>query len=161
MDRLFGKEITNILEVGYNAKHRNYQRITSKTRIISIDQKTKDNMKPKTSISHTNEPTSSDPLQSPQCVPAYFEDCLHFMLDQENYAVRVSNYMEKQDEINDNMRGILIDWLIDLHLKFKMFPQTIFTMVTIIDRYLNNKNISKNKLQLVGVAALFIAAKYE
>ena len=72
MDRLFGKEITNILEVGYNAKHRNYQRITSKTRIMSIDQKTKENPKQKISISHTHEPIPSDPLQSLQCVPIYF-----------------------------------------------------------------------------------------
>ena len=82
------------------------------------------------------------------------------MLEQENQTVKYANYMEKKDEINDNMRGILIDWLIDLHLKFKMFPETIFTIVTIIDRFLANKNISKSKLQLVGVAALFIAAKY-
>jgi hypothetical protein len=59
------------------------------------------------------------------------------------------------------MRGILIDWLHDLHLKFKMFPETIFTIVTVIDRYLSKKNIHKNKLQLVGIAAFYIAAKYE
>ena len=59
------------------------------------------------------------------------------------------------------MRGILIDWLIDLHLKFKMFPQTIFNVVSLIDKYLSVKNVSKIKLQLVGVAAFFIAAKYE
>lgn len=82
MDRLFGKEITNILEANYNAKHRNYQRITSKTRIMSIDQTKKENTKQRISISHTNEHTSADPLESPQCVPIYFESCLHFMLDQ-------------------------------------------------------------------------------
>lgn len=58
------------------------------------------------------------------------------------------------------MRGILIDWLSDLHLKFKMFPETIFTIVNIIDRYLSKKSIPKSKLQLVGISALFIAAKY-
>lgn len=69
--------------------------------------------------------------------------------------------MENQKEINENMRGILIDWLLDLHLKFKMFPETIFTIVTIIDRYLSKRMVSKSKLQLVGIAALYIAAKYE
>ena len=59
------------------------------------------------------------------------------------------------------MRGILIDWLVDLHIKFKMFSETIFTIVNIIDRYLAKKTIPKHKLQLVGLAALFIGAKYE
>ena len=59
------------------------------------------------------------------------------------------------------MRGILLDWLIDLHHKFKMFPQTIYLIAMIIDRYLARKNVTKENLQLVGSAALFIAAKYE
>ena len=59
------------------------------------------------------------------------------------------------------MRGILLDWLIDLHLKFKMFPETIYAVTMILDRYLAKKAVSKNNLQLIGTAALFIAAKYE
>lgn len=59
------------------------------------------------------------------------------------------------------MRGILLDWLIDLHHKFKMFPQTLHAMVMIIDRYLMKRTATKENLQLVGTAALYIAAKYE
>ena len=59
------------------------------------------------------------------------------------------------------MRGILIDWLIDLHLRFKMFPETLFTVVMIIDKYLTQKQMSKESLQLLGATAFFIAAKYE
>jgi hypothetical protein len=58
------------------------------------------------------------------------------------------------------MRGILLDWIVDIHFKFKMFPQTLFIIVAIIDKYLSIKSISKDKLQLLGAAALFIAAKY-
>jgi hypothetical protein len=58
------------------------------------------------------------------------------------------------------MRGILLDWLIDLHHKFTMFPQTLYIMVMIIDKYLSKKTATKENLQLVGTAALFIAAKY-
>lgn len=82
------------------------------------------------------------------------------MLKQEKNLKIDCGYMENQNEINDNMRGILIDWISDLHLKFKMFPETIFTIVTIIDRYLTKKSVAKSKLQLVGIASLFIAAKY-
>ena len=59
------------------------------------------------------------------------------------------------------MRAILIDWLIDLHLRFKMFPQTLFTVVMIIDKYLMKKQMGKESLQLLGATAFFIAAKYE
>lgn len=59
------------------------------------------------------------------------------------------------------MRGILLDWLYDLHLKYKMFPETLYLFTMIIDRYLSVKDVPKTKLQLVGTAAFFIASKYE
>jgi len=34
------------------------------------------------------------------------------------------------------MRAILIDWLIDLHYKFKLQPETLLLTVNIIDRVL-------------------------
>ena len=71
------------------------------------------------------------------------------------------NYMSHQPEINDKMRSILIDWLIEVHLKFKLLPETLFITVSIIDRYLEKQKVAKSKLQLVGVTALFIASKYE
>ncbi|KRW98108.1 Cyclin-like protein [Pseudocohnilembus persalinus] len=66
-----------------------------------------------------------------------------------------------QTDINEKMRGILLDWLIDVHLKFKLLPETLFITVNVIDRYLSLVDIHRTKLQLVGVAALFIACKYE
>lgn len=59
------------------------------------------------------------------------------------------------------MRGILLDWLVDLHLKFKMFPETLFSVTMIIDRYLCKRQVSKDNLQLLGATAFFMAAKYE
>jgi cyclin B len=41
------------------------------------------------------------------------------------------------------MRGILIDWMVDLHYKLRMFPQTLFAAVTIIDIYLSKNNVTK------------------
>ena len=67
----------------------------------------------------------------------------------------------RQSEINDKMRAILVDWLIEVHLKFKLFPETLFITISVIDKFLEQVPVSKSKLQLVGVAALFIASKYE
>ena len=59
------------------------------------------------------------------------------------------------------MREILTDWLIEVHLKFKLLPETLFLTVNLIDRYLSTTSIYRNKLQLVGVTAMLIASKYE
>lgn len=59
------------------------------------------------------------------------------------------------------MRGILIDWLIEVHLKFKLVPETLYLTVNLIDRYLEIEEVKREKLQLVGVTAMLIACKYE
>ena len=59
------------------------------------------------------------------------------------------------------MRAILVDWIIEVHLKFKLLPETLFITINLIDRYLSIVSIKRNSLQLVGVTAMFIASKYE
>ena len=58
------------------------------------------------------------------------------------------------------MRTILLDWIVDVHFKFKMFPQTLFIVTAIIDKFVALRSVRKEELQLVGAAALLIAAKY-
>jgi hypothetical protein len=59
------------------------------------------------------------------------------------------------------MRSILIDWLVEVHLKFKLMPETLYLTVNLIDRYLAKRNVTRKRLQLVGVTAMLIASKYE
>lgn len=59
------------------------------------------------------------------------------------------------------MRAILVDWIIEVHLKFKLLPETLFITVSLIDRYLEIEQIKRTNLQLVGVTAMLIASKYE
>ena len=143
-----------------------------------------------------------------------------------------------QTDINDKMRAILIDWLVDVHLKFKvgtcvcvgggggegggdptgmqwsveggscllvshlerclaaprppppnltpcaatcraappahppaprfpiplpsqLMPETLYLTVNLIDRFLEQKQVTRKHLQLVGVTAMLIASKYE
>lgn len=47
--------------------------------------------------------------------------------------------MSRQNDINEKMRAILIDWLIDVHLKFHLVNETMFLTVNIIDRYLSKE----------------------
>ena len=71
------------------------------------------------------------------------------------------NYMKKQKEINEKMRSILVDWIIDVHFKFGFTDETLFMTISIIDRYLSITTISRSNFQLLGITALMIACKHE
>ncbi len=71
------------------------------------------------------------------------------------------HYMENQKDLAWKMRGILIDWLIQVHSRFRLLPETLFLAVNIIDRFLSKRVVSLAKLQLVGITCMFIAAKVE
>lgn len=74
---------------------------------------------------------------------------------------RAHDYMDNQLEINVKMRMILMDWLIEVHRKFELMPETLYLTVNIVDRYLSMKVVRKRELQLVGISAMLIASKYE
>ena len=61
------------------------------------------------------------------------------------------------------MRGILVDWLIEITNKFRFFDQTLFLSVDILDQYLqeNIDSLKTEHLQLVGITSMLIASKYE
>lgn len=72
-----------------------------------------------------------------------------------------SGYMAEQTDINQKMREILVDWIIEVHMKFGLMPVVLYMTVQIIDRFLSRKQVSRSKLQLVGITAMFIASKFE
>ncbi|XP_050235360.1 G2/mitotic-specific cyclin S13-7-like [Mercurialis annua] len=90
----------------------------------------------------------------------YVEDIYSFYKEVENEG-RPHNYMESQPEINDKMRAILIDWLIDVHQKFELSRETLYLTINIIDRFLSVKTVPRRELQLVGISATLVASKYE
>jgi hypothetical protein len=80
----------------------------------------------------------------------------------EKYTQPNGFYMRSQKDINENVRAILVDWIISVHAKFKLLPETLFIAINIIDRYFSVfHDIKKSDVQLVGVASLLIATKYE
>ncbi|KAJ0041916.1 hypothetical protein Pint_18491 [Pistacia integerrima] len=90
----------------------------------------------------------------------YVEDIYKFykLVENEN---RPHSYMYSQTEINEKMRAILVDWLIDVHQKFELSPETLYLTINIIDRFLAVKNVPRRELQLLGMGAMLIASKYE
>ncbi len=70
--------------------------------------------------------------------------------------------MKNQTEVSEKMRAYLIDWISELHMKFKYLPETLYLAVAYIDKFLlSQSNLSKKSLQLLGITTLHIAGKYE
>jgi len=95
------------------------------------------------------------------CAPEYINDIMAHLFESEQKKMPSVNYMVKQTDINVKMREILVDWLVEVHLKFKLQPETLYLTVNLIDRFLERRAVSRTKLQLVGCTAMLIAAKYE
>ncbi|KAL6533879.1 hypothetical protein OROHE_013712 [Orobanche hederae] len=73
-----------------------------------------------------------------------------------------ADYMEKlQRDVTQGMRGILIDWLVEVSEEYRLVPDTLYLTVNLIDRYLSENYMTKQKLQLLGVTCMLIASKYE
>ena len=49
------------------------------------------------------------------------------------------NYFNFQNEINNKMRIVLINWLIEVHTKLNFKEETFYTTIYIIDAYLSQK----------------------
>lgn len=69
--------------------------------------------------------------------------------------------MDSQPEINAKMRGILVDWLVQVHNKFELSQETLYLTINLVDRFLASKATPRKELQLVGLGAMLIASKYE
>ncbi|KAI5481353.1 G2/mitotic-specific cyclin 3/4 [Pseudohyphozyma bogoriensis] len=94
-------------------------------------------------------------------VAEYAGEIFQYMGELEESAMPNPRYMEHQTEIEWSMRTTLIDWLLQVHMRYHMLPETLWIAINIIDRFLSNRVVSLVKFQLVGVTAMFVAAKYE
>ncbi|KAI9363944.1 putative g2 b-type cyclin [Zopfochytrium polystomum] len=94
-------------------------------------------------------------------VSEYVVEIFNYMKELEIETLPNADYMNTQKDLQWKMRTILIDWLIDIHHKFRLLPETLYLSVNIIDRFLTLRVVSMAKLQLVGIVSMFIAAKYE
>jgi len=100
-------------------------------------------------------------LENEQGVAEYAPDILDHLLNEEVAFMPQPNYMESQVDINAKMRAILIDWLVEVHMKYKLRLETLYLTINLLDRYLMRMPVNRKRLQLVGVVAMFVACKFE
>ncbi|KAI5371221.1 Putative cyclin domain-containing protein [Septoria linicola] len=90
----------------------------------------------------------------------YQEDVLDHMELMEGETMPDIHSIEIQTEIQWFMRPYLLDFLLEAHHAFQLLPETLHLAVNLLDRYCSRRVVYKRHYQLVGCAALLIAAKY-
>jgi len=107
------------------------------------------------------EDLDAEDVNDPSMVSEYVNEIFDYMRELEKTTMPNPKYMDHQEKLSWKMRTVLIDWLIDIHNQFRLLPETLYLAVNIVDRFLSSREVDTYKLQLVGVTAMFIAAKYE
>ncbi|XP_055907252.1 G2/mitotic-specific cyclin-A [Eupeodes corollae] len=94
-------------------------------------------------------------------VVEYQNSILEYFRESEKKHRPKPTYMKRQPDINNSMRTILVDWLVEVAEEYKLDTETLYLAVSYIDRFLSQMSVVRGKLQLVGTAAMYIASKYE
>ncbi|KAI4337022.1 hypothetical protein L6164_015484 [Bauhinia variegata] len=103
-------------------------------------------------------------LDDPQMCQTYVSDIYEYLRTMEADPKRrpLPDYLQRvQKDVNASMRGILVDWLVEVAEEYKLVSDTLYLSISFIDRYLSLKALNKQKLQLLGVSSMLIASKYE
>ncbi|KAK4772794.1 hypothetical protein SAY86_014569 [Trapa natans] len=66
-----------------------------------------------------------------------------------------------QRDITKGMRGILINWLVEVSEEYSLTSDTLYITVHLIDWFLSQNFIERSRLQLLGITCMLLASKYE
>ncbi|WVW80637.1 hypothetical protein I302_102623 [Kwoniella bestiolae CBS 10118] len=106
-------------------------------------------------------PTPRRPEESPYFEEDYSDEIVAYMHSMDNSTLASAELMDMQPELQWFMRPYLIDFLIEVHQQFRLRPEVLYLAMNIVDRYVSKRVVYKKHYQLVGCAALWIAAKFE
>ncbi|XP_072914338.1 G2/mitotic-specific cyclin-B3 isoform X1 [Hemitrygon akajei] len=99
-------------------------------------------------------------LRDPFLNAIYAKDIFDYMKDREEKFV-LKGYMEKQPDLNIEMRAILVDWMVEVQENFELNHETLYLAVKLVDHYLAKAVCMRETLQLLGSTAILIAAKFD
>ncbi|XP_066440112.1 G1/S-specific cyclin-E1 isoform X2 [Eleutherodactylus coqui] len=98
----------------------------------------------------------------PQLSWANQDDVWRNMLRKDITYLRDKNAFQRHPELQENMRSILLDWLMEVCEVYKLHRETFYLAQDFFDRFMaTEENVVKTRLQLIGISSLFIAAKLE
>nr|XP_033798082.1 G1/S-specific cyclin-E1 [Geotrypetes seraphini] len=111
-------------------------------------------------VPHRFIPTRASPL--PVLGWASKDEVWKNMLNKEQTYLRDKHFMQRHPLLQPKMRAILLDWLMEVSDVYKLHRETLYLAQDFFDRFMaTQQNIVKTRLQLIGISALFIAAKLE
>ncbi|XP_063293499.1 G1/S-specific cyclin-E1 [Pelobates fuscus] len=84
------------------------------------------------------------------------------MVEQDRDYPRSSNWLKKHPELDTRMRAVLLDWLMEVCELHNLQRETYYLAQEYFDRFMaTQENVHRNRLQLIGISCLFLAAKRE
>ncbi|CAI4054015.1 hypothetical protein SKDZ_16G3750 [Saccharomyces kudriavzevii ZP591] len=106
------------------------------------------------------EDLDAEDVNDPFMVSEYVDSIFEYLHQLEVITLPKKEDLYQHRNIHQN-RDILVNWLVKIHNKFGLLPETLYLAINIMDRFLCKELVQLDKLQLVGTSCLFIASKYE
>lgn len=106
------------------------------------------------------EDVDEENLNDPFLNSIYAKDIFDYMKEREMKFV-LKGYMEKQLDLNIEMRAILVDWMVEVQENFELNHETLYLAVKLVDHFLAKAVCMRETLQLLGSTAILIAAKFD
>ncbi|XP_059286569.1 G2/mitotic-specific cyclin C13-1-like [Lycium ferocissimum] len=156
-------EIQDLSNVGFNKIKPKCKKTTKRKVKRCVSEKDKECDDPQMCSAYVSD-IYANLDDDPQMCSAYASDIYDYLHHMEIEKKRrpLPDYLEKiQKDVTANMRGVLVDWLVEVAEEYKLLVDTLYLTVSHIDRFLSVNVIPRQRLQLLGVASMLIAAKYE
>lgn len=99
-------------------------------------------------------------LRNPQFVAEYSTSIYHNMKQEEDRFLIEKDFLN-ETEIEERHRRRLVEWLSEVHNKFRLLPETFFITCKLVDLSIQKFGVKKSNLQLLSLGALLISTKYE
>eukprot|EP00397_Hematodinium_sp_SG-2012_P006454 GEMP01006484.1.p1 GENE.GEMP01006484.1~~GEMP01006484.1.p1 ORF type:complete len:522 (+),score=69.23 GEMP01006484.1:102-1667(+) len=102
--------------------------------------------------------------ESAGCYAEYEDDIVSYCKRTEDYALpQKRKYMLSMKYISYEQRDTLINWVAEIHTKWKLSQETLFLTVSFMDRFMAMKPavMTTQYMQMMGAISLNICSKFE
>jgi len=99
-------------------------------------------------------------IELDDCSYEYAAEVISYLKSEETDRILPKNFLDSSG-VSDNMRSILVDWIVQVQHYLNLCQETLYNAVFILDTVLGRREVEPDKLQLVGIASLLVASKLE
>ncbi|XP_065840446.1 G2/mitotic-specific cyclin-B3-like [Oscarella lobularis] len=151
-----GEQMASAPQASKKSVLRSHTRRSSSLPLQGIDEVKEETLPVPVPLPYKDIDDTDDPLFSPE----YAQDIFIHMKGTED-ANQIRRYMDRQPLISIKLRTIVIDWMVEVQESFELYHETLYLSVKYVDRYLEKEVVPREQLQLVAMAAMLIASKFE